>query len=86
MGTYKLRYKNRTFKNERVDLDGREFIQCEFEGCLIELERGDTELQGCKFKNCKLMLRGNAYKIAKIINMVTSREAIKILDMDLNWR
>jgi hypothetical protein len=75
MGEYKVRYKNAKFSNQKIELDGKSFIHCEFQDCMIILERGDTEISGCTFKNCKLMLKGNAYTVGKIIKLFTPLES-----------
>ncbi len=82
MEHYKIRYKNSKFFNKKVELDGTSFIHCDFENCIIILEKGETEVSGCRFKNCKLMLRGNAYTIGKIIKLFTGKGPLKVLDMD----
>jgi hypothetical protein len=82
MGDYKVRYKNAKFSNEKVELDGKSFIHCEFESCLIILERGETEISGSSFKNCKLMLKGNAYTVGGIIKFFTGKSPLKVLDME----
>jgi hypothetical protein len=82
MEAYKVRYKNAKFSNEKIGLDGKSFIHCEFKNCIIILERGETELSGCSFKNCKLMLKGNAYTVGKIIKLFTGKSPLKVLDME----
>jgi ribosomal protein L37AE/L43A len=82
MGDYKVRYKNAKFSNEKVELDGKSFIHCEFESCIIILERGETEIYGCRFKECKLMLKGNAYTVGRIIKLFTGKSPLKVLDME----
>jgi hypothetical protein len=82
MGDYKVRYKNAKFSNEKVELDGKSFTHCEFESCIIVLERGETEISGCSFKKCKLMLKGNAYTVGRIIKFFTGRSPLKVLDME----
>ncbi len=81
MEDYKVCYKNAKFSGERVQLDGKAFIHCEFENCLIILEKGETEIAGCRFKDCKLMLQGNAYKVGKIIQLFTRESPLKVLDL-----
>jgi hypothetical protein len=66
----------------KFELDGKAFIHCEFESCFIVLERGETEISGCGFKNCKLMLRGNAYTGGRIIKLFTGKSPLKVLDME----
>jgi hypothetical protein len=82
MGEYRVRYKNSKFSNEKVELDGKSFIHCDFENCIIILERGETEVSRCSFKNCKLMLKGNAYIVGKIIRLFTGKSPLKVLDVD----
>jgi hypothetical protein len=82
MKGYKVRYKNAKFSSEKVELDENSFNHCEFQDCMIILETGDTELSGCTFKNCKLMLKGNAYTVGKIIKLFTGKSPLKVLDME----
>jgi hypothetical protein len=82
MGDYKFRYKSAKFSNQKIELDGKSFLHCEFKDCLIILEKGETELSGCSFKNCKLLLKGNAYTVGKIIKLFTRESPLKVLDME----
>jgi hypothetical protein len=82
MENFKIQYKNSKFSNEKIELDGKSFIHCEFENCMIILEKGETGVSGCTFKNCKLMLRGNAYTVGKIIKLFTGKSPLKVLDME----
>jgi hypothetical protein len=82
MQEYKVRYKNSKFSNEKVELDGKSFVRCEFENCVIIVERGETEVSGSSFKNCKLMLRGNAYSVGKIIKLFTGKSPLKVLHVE----
>ncbi len=81
MEGYKIRYKNSKFSNELIELDGKSFIHCEFENCIIILEKGETEISGSRFTNCKLMLRGKAYIVGKIIKLFTGNSPLKVLDI-----
>ena len=82
MEGFRIRYKNSKFSNQKIELDGKSFIHCEFNDCLIILERGETELSGCSFKNCKLLLKGNAYTVGKIIKLFTGKSPLKVLEME----
>jgi hypothetical protein len=82
MESYKIRYKSTKFSKQKIELDGKSFIHCDFENCIVILERGETEVSGCSFKNCKLMLKGNAYTIGKIIKLFTGKSPLKVLDME----
>jgi hypothetical protein len=79
---YKTRFKNATFTKEKIELDGKYFENCRFKDCLIILERGETDIRGSSFLNCKLLLRGNAYTIGKIIKLFTGKSPLKVLDFD----
>jgi hypothetical protein len=82
MENYRVRYKHSKFSNEKVELDGKFFLHCEFENCIIILEKGETGVTGCSFKNCKLMLKGNAYTVGKIVKLFTGKGPLKVLDME----
>ena len=82
MGGFKVRYKNAKFSKQKVELDGKSFIHCDFENCIIILEKGETDVSGCTFKNCKLMLKGNAYIVGKIIKLFTGKSPLKVVDME----
>jgi hypothetical protein len=77
----KVRYKNSKFSNEKIELDGKPFIYFEFENCIFILEREETEVSGCFFKNCKLVLKGNAYAIGRIIKPFTGEAPLNVLDL-----
>ena len=81
MQDYTVRYKNAKFANQKIEMDGKSFIHCEFEGCLIVLEKGETDITGSRFTNCKLLLKGNAYTIGKIIHLFAQKGSFKVLDM-----
>lgn len=81
MENYQIRYKNSKFYDQKVELDGKSFVHCEFENCLIVVEKGETEVTGCRFKNCKLFLKGNAYTIGKLIQLFTGKSPLKVLDL-----
>jgi hypothetical protein len=78
----KVQYKDSTFSGKRVELDGNYFNHCKFNDCIIVLERGDTDITGSSFENCKLLLKGNAYIIGKIIKLFTGKSLLKVLDFD----
>jgi len=82
MEGYKVQYKNSTFSGKRIELDGKYFNHCRFKDCIIVLEKGDTNIAGSSFENCKLLLKGNAYVIGKIIKLFTGKSPLKVLDLD----
>ena len=76
------RYQNKVFRKEVVKLDGHSFKNCEFRECLIVIKRGETELTGCHFKDCKLLLQENALTIGRIITLFTGKSPLKVVDFD----
>jgi hypothetical protein len=80
MSTFQTRYKNKKFVKERVELDGHSYQHCDFEGCLIILEKGQTEIKNCSFKGCRLLLIGQALSIAKILQIFIGEKPLRVLD------
>jgi len=79
---FKTNYQNKIFKKEVVELDNHSFRNCEFRECMIVLKTGETELNTCRFLNCKLILKENAFNIGKIIKMFTGKNPLKVVDFD----
>jgi hypothetical protein len=80
MSSFTTRYKNKEFVKERIELDGHAYENCEFEDCMIVLEKGETEIKGCKFNHCRLVLLGQALRIAKILSLFVGGKPLKVLD------
>jgi hypothetical protein len=80
VSAFQTKYKNKKFVKERVELDGHSYEHCDFEGCLIVLERGETEIENCTFKDCRLMLVGQALRIAKILKIFIGEKPLRVLD------
>ena len=80
MSQFITRYKNKKFVKERIELDGHAYENCEFESCMIVLEKGETEIKGCKFNHCRLVLLGQALRIAKVLQLFISGKPLKVLD------
>ena len=82
MEGYRAQYNNSTFSGQKLELDGKYFNHCKFKDCIIVLEKGETNITGCSFENCKLLLKGNAYTVGKIIKLFTGKRPLKVLDFD----
>jgi len=82
MENYKVRFKNSKFFRQKIEVDGKSFHHCEFKDCIIILEKGETDLAGSRFENCKLMLKENAYTVGKIIKLFTGKSPLKVLNLD----
>ena len=82
MEGYKVQYRNSTFSGKKIELDGKYYNHCQFRDCMIVLEKGETDIAGCSFENCKLLLKGNAYTVGKIIKLFTGKSPLKVLDFN----
>lgn len=82
MGNHQVNYKNKTFEEEKIELDGKYFFNCTFKNCLFILETGNTGFKGCEISGCRLLLRGNAYTVAKIISKLNRKGTFKIIDFE----
>ena len=80
MSSIQIRYKNKKFVKERIELDGHAYDNCSFEGCLIVLEKGETEIKGSTFDHCRLMLLGQALHLAKILQLFIGDKPLRVLD------
>jgi len=80
LSAIQTRYKNKKFVKKRIELDGNSYEHCDFEGCLIVLEKGETELKSCTFQGCRLMLLGQALRLAKILQIFIGDKPLKVLD------
>ena len=82
MGGFKIQYSNSTFSGEKIELDGKSFSHCTFRDCIILLEKGETRISDCRIENCKVLLRGNACTVGKIIKLFTGKSPLKVVDLD----
>jgi len=89
MPTYEYRcehcghsFEIRRSMNDEHKVDCPLSIRQNFENCIIILQKGETEIPGCTFKNCKLMLKGNAYTVGRIIKLFTRESPLKVLDIE----
>ena len=61
-------FQDRTFKDERVILDGGSFIRCTFEGCTIVYFGGPLpEMQSCWFDNVQFSFQGPARNTVELL-------------------
>ena|ERR1700730_925705 len=56
-----IEYRNTKFQATSVDMDGKAFIDCTFEGCTIRFSGiAPMSVTGCTFTNCSLALADSA--------------------------
>jgi hypothetical protein len=65
-----------------VELDEKAFLNCEFEDCVLIVEKGETDLSGCRFRNCTLSVRGNAHTIGRLITLFAAGSPLQRADLD----
>ena len=66
------KHENKTFKDERILLDGEAFHDCRFEGCTIVFT-GEGEfpvLVGPKFVNCTFAVEGAAQRTVEYLRLL----------------
>lgn len=59
--------EEKVFVGQRVRLDYSRWVNCVFRECEIEAWTGIFELNGCDFTNCKLILKGEAQNVARLM-------------------
>ncbi|MCX5903727.1 MAG: hypothetical protein NTV89_09735 [Proteobacteria bacterium] len=82
MPDYSITFKNKTFAHEKVELDGKQFENCDFRDCLVILEKGETRLTSCRVDHCQLLLKGNAYTIGQILALFAQDRPLKVAEFD----
>ena len=65
----KIPVEHQTFKGDDIYLDGHSWFDCEFINCKIIFERGEFDLIQCSFDGCKLVAKGNAISIIKLLRL-----------------
>lgn len=62
---------NRRFgAGERVELDGKSFIHCEFNGCLVVYGGGEVFWQDVTWKDCEFSFVGAANHTIQVLQAV----------------
>lgn len=62
-------FKNKTFKNDEIVVDGNEYIDCRFDNCVLVFEGGEPPVfSGCRFSNIKIQLQGDASRTTSYLN------------------
>ena len=59
--------EEKVFVGQSVRLDYSRWVNCVFKECEIIAKTGDFDLIGCDFQNCKLILKGEAKTIARLM-------------------
>jgi hypothetical protein len=60
--------RDREFKNERVEIDGKRFTSCGFTGCDLVYSGGDVEFgPGCEVENCRPQFVGPARRTVLLL-------------------
>jgi hypothetical protein len=63
-----MRFENKVLKNGKVELDGNEYINCEFRNCkLIYRGKLPPKFEKCSFVDYKIALRECAANVANFL-------------------
>lgn len=69
--------RDKTFKNETVEIDGKRFTNCEFYGCSLRYAGGDVEFGiRCDVENCRPQFTGPARRTVLLLH------ALRLLAFD----
>jgi len=61
--------RDRRFRNERVEIDGKRFTSCTFEGCELIYSGGDVEFgAGCVVDQCRPQFSGPARRTVLLLS------------------
>jgi hypothetical protein len=56
-----VRHEGKTFKSQTIELDGNEFLNCEFDQCILVYRGGvPPTLDGCGFDSPRFVFEGAA--------------------------
>jgi hypothetical protein len=65
--------ENRTFRKETVNLDGKHFVRCIFEGCLLLYSGERCEWEETTFSSCQITLQGTASHVLQVLQALGVR-------------
>lgn len=74
-------FKNSTFTNSAIKLDGNEYINCTFKKCeVIYAASGDVSLKGCKFFDTKFTFANSAQRTIQFMTALYHGGFKKIIE------
>jgi hypothetical protein len=59
--------RGKVFRKTIVELDGKVFVECVFEECLLVYRGEPCEWENSRFQDCKLALEGKAHYTLQIL-------------------
>lgn len=63
-----MKFKEKTFKNETIDIDFNKFLNCQFDSCTLVFHGyGVIEMDGCSFKEVNWTFDGAAAKTLQFL-------------------
>lgn len=69
--------RDKTFENETVEIDGKRFTNCKFDGCSLLYAGGDVEFGlRCEVENCRPHFTGPARRTVLLLH------ALRLLAFD----
>lgn len=69
LASYPYRIEGQWFYNQRIVLDGYNFVRCRFDRCEIVTSKGSFVIDHCFFAECTYFFLAEATKITKLYNI-----------------
>jgi hypothetical protein len=66
-GSARIVEEDKKFRNETVQLDGKLFVNCRFEDCLLTYSGATCEWEHSSFFNCRILLNRSASNTAEVL-------------------
>ena|SRR2546425_7814190 len=60
------RVEGKWYYNQKVTLDGYQFVKCRFDRCTLETAKGSFTLENCYLWECGVVYSAEAWKVARL--------------------
>jgi hypothetical protein len=72
------------YHHARVNLDGYKFVNCRFDACEIQVQKGTFRLENCYFDGCMFVYGGEALKVVRLHNRTLQYFTVPQLQPTIN--
>ena len=62
-----MEIRDKTFVGETIQMDGKSFLNCSFQNCILKYAGGQCEWENTDFRDCQVVLEGAASRTVHII-------------------
>jgi hypothetical protein len=59
--------ENETFRGDAVRLDGKKFLRCTFENCVLYYGGEPCEWENSRFVDCRIVIDGKAHNTIQVL-------------------